>query len=275
MESSLSLYNTEKVTNEDIVVTYTPSKKVLNYEYIIYEHNREIKRITVGGNKISYITLNESGTYYIEIIENVGQEQKQILKSGEYQIDKEIPILEVGDDYLTLKQGSKIDVMGNVKAIDNYDGDITNQVKTNENQIHLDKIGNHKLIYTVNDSAGNEVSKTVMIHVIKDNTFQLLVTQGIMLLGLFSILIYFIKYNKGILIEKRISRYSVKPIKDYSHSFFGSIIRVADKIIYKISNFLSKSVIVKKSSKRYNKYVKVSLSKSSTVLPPLLLLAII
>lgn len=266
MVSSLSLYNTEKVTNEDIVVMYTPSKNVLNYEYIIYEHNREIKRVTVGGNKISYITLNESGTYYIEIIENIGQEQKQIFKSGEYQIDKEIPILEVGDDYLTLKQGSKIDIMGNVKAIDNYDGDITNQVKTNENQIHLDKIGNHKLIYTVNDSAGNEVSKTVMIHVIKDNTFQLLVTQGIMLLVLFSILIYFIKYNKGILIEKRISRYSVKPIKDYSHSFFGSIIRVADKIIYKISNFLSKSVIVKKSSKRYNKYVKAFCKEDDTTI---------
>ena len=30
MDSSLSIYNTNKVTNEDVVINYTPSKDVIN-----------------------------------------------------------------------------------------------------------------------------------------------------------------------------------------------------------------------------------------------------
>ena len=256
MDSSLSIYNTNKVTNEDVVINYTPSKDVINYEYIIYQDKQFYKSVNVSANTPSIIILNETGTYEIVVTENLVSGRKNILKSGQYEIDKDIPILEVGDEHLTLKQGKHIDIMGNVQATDNFDGDLTGKVTTNVDKIKLNKIGNHKLIYTVSDTAGNEVSKTVYIQVVKDNTIQLLITQCIILLTLFSVLSYFIKYNKGLSIEKRIARYSVKLIKDYSRSFFGSIIRFTDNIIYRISKFLDKSIIAKRSSKRYNKYVK-------------------
>ena len=255
MDSKLSRYNAE-LTNEDIEIEYIPNNLVKNYEYIIYKNNRKYKIVTVPNSQISNIILSESGTYQINIKEYYENETKEI-KSGNYLIDKDSPSLEVGNTNLTLKKGTNIDIMGNVKAIDNLDGDITSKVENNSNKINFSKIGNHKLVYTVSDRAGNTTSKTVMVNVVKNDTTQLLITQGFILFTLILILIYFIKYNKSINIEKRISKYSIKPIKDHSKSLFGSIFRFVDKIINKISKSLSKSVILSKISKRYIKYVKV------------------
>ena len=255
MDSKLSRYNAD-LTNEDIKIEYIPNNLVKNYEYIIYKNNRKYKIVTVPNSQISNIILSESGTYQINIKEYYENETKEI-RSGNYLIDKESPNLEVGNTNLTLKKGTNIDIMGNVKAIDNFDGDITSNVENNSNKINFTKIGNHKLVYTVSDRAGNTTTKTVMVNVVKNDTTQLLITQGFILLTLIVILIYFIKYNKSLNIEKRISKYSIKPIKDHSKSLFGSIFRFVDKIINRISKSLSKSVILSKISKRYTKYVKV------------------
>ena len=256
MDSSLSRYSAEDVTKDDIQIVYTPNNLVKKYEYTIFKNRRKYKIVTVPNNQISNILLSESGTYQIKIIEHYENEQKEIL-SGNYNIDKEAPVLEVGEKKLTLKKGQNIDIMGGVKAIDNYDGDITSYVITNEKNLNLNKIGNHKLTYTISDQAGNEVSKSVMINVVRDDTIQLLITQCFILLTLIFILIYFIKYNKSLLIEKRISKYSVKPIKDKSKSLFGSIYRIADRLLINITKSLSKSFFLTKISKRYQKYVKV------------------
>lgn len=255
MDSSLSRYEMD-LTKDDVTITYRPNKLVKNYEYTILKNNRKYKIVTVSKNQISNILLSETGSYQIKIIEHYELETKEI-NSGLYKIDKEAPLLEVGDKNLELKQGKKINIMGGVKAYDNYDGDITSYVITNEKDLNFNKIGNHRLTYTVSDSAGNSISKSVNIKVVKDNTMQLLISQTIILLSLFSILIYIIKYNRSLIIEKRISKYSVKPIKDHSKSLFGNVYRFIDRCINNITKSLNKSYFIKKISKRYKKYIKV------------------
>lgn len=264
MENSLSVYSQEQVTKDNIKVIYTPSSDVLNYEYYITNNDILEKTVIVPDNRTSNISLTTSGSFKIRVVEHYVDTIKEI-KSGIYNIDKEAPILEVGDKSLKLKQGNKINVMGGVSAKDNYDGDITSYIITNEKELDLNKIGNHKLKYIVSDSAGNEVSKIVNIQVVKNDTIQLLVTQCIILLVLIFSLLYMIRYNKSIIIERRISDYSVKPIKDYSKSLFGNIFRFIDKLINHITNFLNKGVVIKKVGRRYLKYVKVFGKENDTV----------
>ncbi len=265
MESSLSIYSNEKYTKDNIEVIYTPSKEVTDYEYYITKNSFAYKIVTIDDNRTSNILLSETGSYQIKIIEHYQDTTKEII-SGKYNIDKDAPILEVGEKKLKLKKGNAIDIMGGVKATDNIDGDITSYVITNEKEINLNKIGDHKLKYIVSDSAGNEVSKTVNIDVIKNNTIQLLLTQCFILLALIIILLYTIRYNKSLIVEKRISRYSVKPIKDHSKSLFGNIFNIADRIINRISKLLSKSELLKSIGRRYKKYVKTFGKESDTVI---------
>ena len=253
---NLSIYSNLEYTKDNIDVIYTPSSAVINYEYIITKNSYPYKKVTINDNRISKIILNETGSFQIKIIEYYSDSTKEI-ESGIYNIDKEAPVLEVGKPNLKVKQGSTIDIMGGVKAYDNIDGDITSYVITNELELNLNKIGNHKLKYTVSDSSGNEISKTVNINVVKNDTIPLLLTQSFILISLLLILIYTIKYNKSLNIEKRISPYTVKPIKDHSKSLFGNIFRFIDKIISRITNILNKSVILKKIGRRYQKYVNI------------------
>lgn len=256
MENSLNVADTDKLTNQDIFISYTPDSSVANYEYKIIKDSKVIKNVNITENKKSEILLSESGIYQVKITEYYNDGNKKTI-INKYIIDKDPPKLEVGDNLVNLKQNHKINIMGNVKAIDNVDGDITSLVTTNESELDFTKIGSNKLIYSVSDSAGNRVTKTVIVNVVPDNTNQLLISQGLIILSLIILLVYIIIYNRGLKIEKRLTRYSVKPIKDKSRSFFGNVFRFIDSIIEIIEKFLSKSVFIKKMSKRYKKYVKV------------------
>lgn len=51
-------------------------------------------------------------------------------------------------------------------AIDNYDGDITKNVKVQSN-LNLEKVGTYEIVYSVSDSSGNEASDKIKINVRK------------------------------------------------------------------------------------------------------------
>lgn len=255
MQSSLSIYSQDEVTNEDVTVTYTPSSEVTNYEYIIIKDANSSDPVIVKGNKISNILLSESGTYQIKIIEYYGSISKKIL-SGNYKIDKESPQINLDKQELNLTKGENFDVMDGVTAQDNFDGDITSNIITNEKDIDLTKIGKHKLTYTVSDEAGNEVMKTMIVNIKPDHAKQLFIAQGFILLALIIIIIYMLKYSRSLKIEKRVSRYTVKSIKDHSRTIFGNICIFIDLIISKIAKIIDKSVFINKIGKRYEKYVK-------------------
>lgn len=78
------------------------------------------------------------------------------------------PTITVQDQ--TVKKGSApLDLMSLVKASDVEDGDITSKVTIKENKIDYNTVGKYTVVYTVTDSDGNTVEKT-MIVTVEDNT---------------------------------------------------------------------------------------------------------
>ena len=82
-------------TNEEVVVTYTPSELVSNYSYVIVKNNEYGNVNYINTNEPISITLTETGTYKIEITNINRNGVSDVLTSGEYKIDKEAPIINI------------------------------------------------------------------------------------------------------------------------------------------------------------------------------------
>ena len=262
--NNFSIYSMDS-SNEDIIVRYTPSSLTINYKYTIIKDGKEYKNVYINSNTDTNIILSDTGIYQIKVVEYYNNSQASVI-SGEYHIDKVAPVITLKQDKIKINEGDKFNILDGIKASDNIDGDITHLIKTNENDIYLNKVGSHKLVYTISDSAGNTTSKTVIVEVMKNDGFQLLITQIIFLVILVTLLISTLKYNRSLKIEKRIAKYSVKPIKDNSGSLFGNINKFINNKIKQITKILNKSVFALKFSKRYLKYVKVFGNESDTTI---------
>lgn len=89
-----------------------------------------------------------------------------------------------------------------------------------------------------------------------DTSFILLVIAQILLMILLYTFIYMFLLNKlSIDYEKRFSSYSLTSMKDEKISLFERLYNLLWNIIKKISNILNKSEILRKYSKRFNKYI--------------------
>lgn len=89
-----------------------------------------------------------------------------------------------------------------------------------------------------------------------DTSFILLVIAQILLMILLYTFIYMFLLNKlSIDYEKRFSSYSLTSMKDEKISLFERLYNLLWNIIKKISNILNKSELLKKYSKRFNKYI--------------------
>lgn len=87
------------------------------------------------------------------------------------------------------------------------------------------------------------------------------IIQTIIMVILAFIIFYLIIYNKALKIEKRIAKYSIDSIKNKSVSLFDLLHNEYSKIIHKLSSFLKKSIVIKKYSLKYNKYISYDETK--------------
>ena len=252
MGTGLSI-NESSLTNQDIVVTYKPVSDTVSYSYKIIKNNDIVNVVDVVGNKESTINLTDTGNYRIEITTFNGVSYNNIT-SGIYKIDKVKPVIKINEQELNITKGSEINVLDNIKATDNVDGNITSKVKTNIDDIDLTKVSSNELTYTVSDEAGNKVIETITLNINgKDN--QLLISQIIVVIVLISFIIAAIRYNHTLKLEKRLSKYSLKPIKDNDKSLFETFNKMFNGLIDKITHVVSKSELAKKQSKKYTKYI--------------------
>jgi len=79
--------------------------------------------------------------------------------------------------------------------------------------------------------------------------------QCILILSIIYLIIQVLKFKRVIELEKRILRFSVFSITDKPDSFFDKLEQEYQKILKSISRIISKSKIIKKHSKRYEKYI--------------------
>lgn len=113
---------------------------------------------------IGDINCNEIGEYEIEYeVPTIFKTytKKQTIKV----VDSTPPEITLeGGDVISQSYTKKYEELG-VSAIDNYDGDITANITTEEKQIDENKI---EITYTVSDASGNIATKTRTVNIIDD-----------------------------------------------------------------------------------------------------------
>ena len=87
------------------------------------------------------------------------------------------------------------------------------------------------------------------------NISTLNIIQIIIIVSLFIVIILLLKQNIAIKYERRIGRYAIDPINNKFSSLFDNIKKWYDHLIIRLRGPLGKSFIIKKLSKRYEKYV--------------------
>ena len=236
------------VTNEDIVITYTPS--VTNYSYVIIKDNVYGDPIYVSDGSSSEIKLTEEGSYKIEVtIDGIKN------TSGEYVIDKTSPELTLEGKKYIISNKEQFDFNDKVTASDSNDGDLSKSIKNNIKELDFKTPGIKKIEYSVTDKAGNTTSDIIYVTVRKDNSDLVLAGQVSIILLSLVVMLFFVKYIKSIMLEKRFSRYTINSSKNNSISLFDNLYNSYNIFINKISKWLSKFNYLKKKSEKYNKYV--------------------
>lgn len=241
-------------TNKDVVVTYTPSSLVKSYSYVIIKDNVYKEPIYMDSNVPANIIFNETGTYKLEIT-NIDYNDVEIkLTSGEYKIDKESPIINIKEKTYKITTQEEFNIMDGITASDAVDGDLTHNITTNKDTLDFSVEGIKYLQYSVSDKAGNTTNETIYITVTKDNSDIIKVGQVSIIIGALFILLFLAKYIRSIKLEKRFSKYTINSSKNKSISLFDNLYNQYMDFINKISKYISKFDIVKRSAKKYDKY---------------------
>ncbi len=261
--NGFSIYEQIEPVNHDITISFNPDNAYSSYTLKINKDNelyKEIRKINIVPTEF---TLSESGTYEIEVVYyDISQNEYQT-KSGIYIIDKEAPIIKIGKKSYNVLLGKNINVMDGVSATDSYDGNITDKIKTNKEEIDFSKKGTKKLIYTVSDKAGNTTSIESIINVANSST-SIYIFQSIFTIMLLLSILAIAIYTKSIRLERRISKFSIKPIKDTSLSLFDNISAKLSNVIGSVNKILYKSEFIKKYSKKYTRYIRTTSELTKT-----------
>lgn len=253
------------LTKEDIIVNYQPTKEVSYYTYSIIKDEEKTETVKVENNSKSVITLTVSGQYKIEFKNYYKDGTTETFTTGTYDIDKEVPILEIKNTKITIELGNKFNSKKDVTAHDNISGDITSKIKTNEYDLDFTTIGKKELVYEVKDEAGNITRQSIIVEVVPstktENSIRNITVFGILIVILFIILSYY----RSIVIEKRISKFSVDS-KIKSRNLFEKFLNILVGLIEVFAEWLAKYRIIEKYSKRYDRYQIAFQEKNSIII---------
>lgn len=244
--------NTTNPTNESIVVAFSPAQNTINYTYIVYKDNKQIDTVTINNNQNTDIYLDETGTYQIVVTLN-NQDGVQTLTSPSYLIDKEAPTINNTKATINLYRYQKFDPLAGISATDNRDGNITNKITTNINEINLNEKGTKTLTYTVTDNAGNKTTKDVTLNV-GGSYFNLITLWIIIIIGVIFFISFIKKMIRALKLEKRIEPYTLEPKNSKISSITDNILLVYRDFIQDLASLLSKSQILNKYADKLNKF---------------------
>ena len=236
------------VTNEDIVITYTPS--VTYYSYVIIKDNVYGNPIYINNGMPSEVKLTEEGTYRLEV--TIGGITSS---SGDYVIDKTSPVISLNEKTYTITNKQVFDINNKVVASDSRDGDLRNSITTNYDELDFSIPGIKKLEYSATDEAGNTATETIYVTVKKDNSDLILIGRLSIIFLILVVILFLIKYLRSIMLEKRFSKYTLNSSKNASISLFDNLCNQYDDYINKMSKHLSSLNIVTKMGGRYRKYI--------------------
>ena len=249
--SNFSIYSVDVPTCQNITVAISPTENTASYTYFVYKDNVIVDKQQIIGMNSANINLTETGNYQIWLNMYDANNNLTNVKSGNYIIDKEAPIINV-ESYLEVKKGDTID---NPTATDNYDNVVN--VTSNIDSLDLNKQGHQKLVYTAYDTAGNKATKVVDVNVVHSDN-PLFAIQVFLIICLLGIVLVALRFKKSLKLEKRIEAYALSPKLAKNSSFAEMFSNEYKKLNHKLTKVLSKSVFAKKYAKKLDKYVAVT-----------------
>ena len=252
---NFNIYSTEKPTNTDLVVVFSPTQNTKTYTYNIYKDDIIIETNSITANIPHTFYLTETGNYKILITTVNNTNITNQITSGLYIIDKEKPVIEIKENNIKIKTGENINNI--VTAKDNISGDLTNNITSNINDVNLNTPGNKIITYTVSDQAGNQSSENLNVTVLNNN-IPLYTIWTILLIIIVFIIYIMNKLTKIVNITSRIEPFTIKPNKEIEISLLDKVLIWYHKKLDSMQNSLNKSVFATKYSKRLEKYAKVS-----------------
>ena len=121
--------------------------------------NKKISNIKMSG-KVNTKKIGDYTLTYIAKYKKVSKKVKRVVKV----VDKTSPTITLTGEAVDIHVGNEF-VDPGYKAEDNYDGDITSKVETNNN-IDINTIGSYEVTYKVVDSSKNEATAKRVVNVI-------------------------------------------------------------------------------------------------------------
>lgn len=233
------------VTREDVIINYIPSSNVLNYSYRINDG----QPIYMDGEN-TQVRLDKEGTYRV-VFTNNNIDGTTTYDEYKYVIDREPPRLNLRQKAYVITTKDNLEMK--IEAFDNYDGDLTDKISTNINELNLKEKGVKEVSISVSDTAGN-ISNDVLYVTVKKDSSYLLYLGWFILIILISMLISFIyKFIRSLRHEKRFSKFTINnQVKN--KSLFDNIYDQYIDFINKYSVYLKNFKLLAKSSKKYEKY---------------------
>jgi len=236
------------ISNKTINVSFLPSENVSSYTCTLYKDGN-----VISSSSSSSVSLVDSGKYKIVCDVKLKDGTVKTVTSSHYVIDREAPVIEVDSNNLVIKKDTKKSILNNVKAHDNFDGDIKN-IDVNFEGLKVNQV--QKLTYTVSDRAGNKSTHDINVKVVKFDYSFIILSFGIVLLFL---VIYFINRVRGALkVEKRIDAFVIKSVNKKEFSISERFVSNYKEFTKKISKGLDKSVFINRYCKRIEKYLCVT-----------------
>ena len=148
------------LNGNDVIVINVGEDKYKEEGYKARLFRKDVSKSVKVSDNINY---NKIGTYEIKyrlVIKNLNID-KTIARKVEV-VDKIPPELTINSDMEVYANLNETYAEPTFTAIDNYDGDITDKVKV-ENNLDLSKEGEYIETFTVEDSSGNKTTKEVKI----------------------------------------------------------------------------------------------------------------
>ncbi len=141
----------------DQEVTLNYGKKYEEKGFIAKLNGEDLQKKVVVTDDIN---INKVGIYKINYILDLGYTKKELTRKIKIE-DNTPPILTLSKNKIYLTKGEEF-ISPTYKAVDNYDGDVTNRVTVSHN-INVNKTGTYKAIYTVSDTNGNSVEEELEV----------------------------------------------------------------------------------------------------------------
>lgn len=171
--------------NDKIVLEYNNKYDEDGYKYFLRGKDYS-SNIKVTDN----VDYSKIGNYEILYTLNIDNHEK-ILKRNIDIVDNTPPVITLNKEELYCTINEECEKIF-YKAEDNYDKDITDKVKI-ENNVKNDTLGDYEIKYTVSDSSNNKIEKIVKVHITNkfDHTY--------IKVSINNQKLYYYKYNKLVL----------------------------------------------------------------------------